>query len=331
MTGFSRRRTVFSGLAALALTLAPSGMTHAETWPQRTIKVIVPFAAGGAVDITARMLADAMAKTLNTPMIVENRGGGGGLPGSEALVRAAPDGYTIALVSVSYAANAVVQPNLSFDVVNDITPISLAVINTVLILVPADSPYKSLKDLIDAAKAKPDTISYGTVGFGSAMHFAGELLNARAGTKMIHVPYRGAAPALNDLLAGQLPSAIIGIGPVLPFIQSGKLRALAITTAKRSRILPNIPTVAELGYPGYQSGEWFALIAPKGLPAEIQNKLHDAFVKAIESPEIKSKLETLGLEPTSSTPQELKEFLTSEVARIRSTAEQTKMLDNAPK
>src|SRR5262249_32316202 len=137
MTGFLRRRTVLSTLAALALMFVQSAAAQAETWPQRPIKVIVPFAAAGAVDITARMLADAMAKTLNVAMIVENRGGGGGLPGSEALVRAAPDGYTIALVSVSYAANAVVQPNLSFDVVNDITPISLAVINTVLILVPA--------------------------------------------------------------------------------------------------------------------------------------------------------------------------------------------------
>src|SRR6185369_9965045 len=243
MNGLSRLLQAVTILVVTSFALSSPPLA-AETWPQRPIKIIVPFAAGGAVDITARLLAEPMAKALGTTMIVDNRGGGGGLPASEALVHSAPDGYTIALVSVSYAANAVVQPNLSFDVVKDITPISLAVINTVMILVPADSPYKTLKDLIDDAKAKPNTISYGTVGFGSAMHFAGELLNARAGTKMIHVPYRGAAPALNDLLGGQLASAIIGIGPVLSHVQTGKLRALAITTAKRSRILPDIPTVA---------------------------------------------------------------------------------------
>jgi tripartite-type tricarboxylate transporter receptor subunit TctC len=317
-------------LTAIALTATTTSWA-AETWPQRPIKIIVPFAAGGAVDVTARLLAEPIAKALGATIIVENHGGGGGLPASELLVRSPPDGYTISLVSVSYAANAVVQPNLSFDVINDITPISLAVINTVMILVPADSPYKNLQDLLDAAKAKPNTISYGTVGFGSAMHFAGELLNTRAGTKMIHVPYRGAAPALNDLLGGHLSVAILGIGPVLPHVRSGKLRALAITTAKRSQILPEIPTVAELGYPGYQSGEWFALIAPKGLSSEIQNRLHDAFVTAISSPEIKNKLEAIGLEATSTSPQELKEFLTSEVARIRLTAEESKMLENTPK
>lgn len=317
-------------LAAAALGLSiTSGESQAQNWPQRPIKVIVPFAPGGAVDITARIIQEQMAKILGTTMIVENRAGGGGLPASEALVRAEPDGYTIAVVSASFASNAVVQTNLSFDVINDITPISLAVINTVLILVPADSRFKTLKDMIDEAKANPDKLTYGSVGFGSAMHFAGELLNSRAGIKMVHVPYRGAAPMLNDLLAGQLPVGIIGIGPTLSSVRAGKLRALAITTAKRSRILPDIPTVAELGYPGYQSAEWFALIAPKGVPPAIQSRLHAAFMTAIELPEVKTRLEQIGLEPTSSTPAGLKDFLADEVKRLRTTADQTKMLETA--
>lgn len=322
-----RLTKIFCAVIAATLTLLGAPSSRAQDWPQRPIKIIVPFTPGGAVDITARILQEHMAKILGATMIVENRAGGGGLPASEALVRAGPDGYTLALVSASYASNAVVQPNLSFDVVKDITPISLAVINTVMILVPPDSPFRTLKDLIDHAKAKPDTLSYGSVGFGSAMHFAGELLNSRAGIKMIHVPYRGAAPALNDLIAGQLPVAIIGIGPTLSLLQAGKLRPLAITTAKRSRILPDIPTVAELGYPGYQSGEWFALIAPKGLPADIQNRLHGALVTAIKLPEVRARLEQIGLEPTSSSPDELRDFLTDEVKRLRDTADQTKMLE----
>jgi len=306
------------------LAAATSGAS-AETWPSRPIKIIVPYAAGGAVDIVARLLSEPMGKTLGTSIVVENHAGGAGIPAAETVVRAAPDGYTLGIFSSNYLSNAVTQPHLSFDVVNDITPVSMVIINTVLILVPADSQIHTLKDLIDEAKAKPGAISYGTPGVGTAMNFAGELLNARAGIHMVHVPYRGAAPALSDLLGHHIPVAIMGIGPALPYIKSGKLRAIAITTEKRSKILPDIPTVAELGYPGYRFGEWFAMIGPKGIPPEIENKIHAALLQAIKSNQVQQKLENLGLEPTSSTSAELKHFMASELDRIRSIATQAKM------
>ncbi len=323
-----RAVSLFCGaIIAAAAFLTPAASQQADNWPSRPIRIIVPFAAGGAVDITARMLADDLGKALGTTAIVENRGGGAGVPGAEALVRAAPDGYTISLISSNHVSNAVLRPNLSYDVINDVTPISMVVINTVMVLVPQDSPFKTLADLVAQAKAKPGALSYASAGSGTAMNFAGELLKSRAGIDLVHVPYRGAGPALNDLLGSQIPIAIIGIGPSLPFIEAGKIRPLAITTEKRSKNLPNVPTVAEAGYPGYRFEEWFAFVAPKGLPPEIGKRIHAAFLKVIASDAPKERLEKLGLDPTSSSPEELKSFMTSEVERIRQIATEAKMLD----
>ncbi len=326
----SRRRLAVSLLRVALLAVAflsSAPWTHAENWPTRPIKVIVPFAEGGAVDLVARILQDEMGKALGTTLIVENRAGGAGVPASEALIHAPPDGYTVAIMSSNYASNAIMQPNLPYDTIKDITPISMVIINTVVILVPADSSIHTLADLVAEAKAKPGALSYGTPGFGTAMHFAGELLRSRANINISHVPYRGAAPALNDLLGHQVPIAIMGIGPALPFITSGKLRAIAITTEKRSKAIPDVPTVAEAGYPGSRFGEWFAMIAPKALPADVAKKIHAAFVKAIETPKVKAKIEKLGLDPTSSTPEELHAFLVSETERIRQIASEAKMLE----
>lgn len=221
-------------VALVAFALSP----RAEDWPTRPIKIIVPFAAGGAVDLVARILQDDMGNALGTPMFVENRAGGAGVPASEALINAPPDGYTIAIMSSNYASNAIMQPHLSYDTVADITPISMVIVNTVLILVPADSSIYTLADLVAQAKAKPGSLSYGTPGFATAMHFAGELLRSRADINIAHVPYRGAAPALNDLLGHQIPIAIMGIGPALPFIKAGKLRAIASLPRSGPRLCP---------------------------------------------------------------------------------------------
>ena len=332
MNALVRTRRIFAFALLISASLAAATVgASAQTWPNRPIKIIVPYAAGGAVDIVARLLSEPMSKTLGTSVVVENRAGGAGIPASEAVVRATPDGYTMGIFSSNYLSNAVTQPHLSFNVVDDITPVSMVVINTVLILVPADSSIHTLKDLVDQAKAQPGTINYGTPGFGTAMHFAGELLKARAGINIVHVPYRGAAPALTDLLGQHVPVAIMGIGPALPYLKSGKLRAIAITTEKRSKILPNVPTVAELGYPGYRFGEWFAMIGPKGIPPEVADKIHAALVAAIKSQQIQTSFEKLGLEPTSSTPAELRDFMTSELARIRTIAAQAKMVEQKPK
>ncbi len=263
-SGLLRPLTAIAFAGAVAF--ASTSPLHADSWPSRPIKIILPYAPGGAVDIVARLLQEPLGKTLGTSIVVENHSGGAGIPAAEDVVHATADGYTLGLFTSNYLSNSVLQ-HLSFNVIDDITPISVIIINTVLILVPETSPIHTLNDLIAAAK-KPGGISYGTPGFGTAMHFAGELLNQRADIKMVHIPYRGAGPALTDLLAGHIPVAIMGIGPAIPFIKSGKLRAIAITTAHRSKILPDVPTVAELGFPGYQAGEWFAMIGPKGLPPE---------------------------------------------------------------
>ena len=206
-------------LIAIATLVASASVSLAENWPTRSIKIIVPFAAGGAVDLVARFLQTDMGKALGTTMFVDDRPGGAGVPASEVLIHSPPDGYTVALVSSNYASNAVLQPHLSYNTIKDITPISMAVINTVLILVPANSSIHTLSDLVAQAKAKPGALSYGTPGFGTAMHFAGEMLRSRANINITHVPYHGAAPALNDLLGHQIPTAIMGIGPALPYIR----------------------------------------------------------------------------------------------------------------
>jgi tripartite-type tricarboxylate transporter receptor subunit TctC len=321
-------RALLSGIifAAFAIAICSEPL-RAEDWPTRPIKIIVAFAPGGAVDLVARVLQDELGKNLGGAAVVENRSGGAGVPAAEALVRAAPDGYTLSLISSNHLTNAVLVPNLSYDAINDITPISMVVINTVMVLVPQNSPFKTLADLVADAKAKPGTLSYASAGAGTAMNFAGELLKSRAGINLVHVPYRGAGPALNDLLGSQIPVAIIGIGPTLPFIEAGKIRPLAITTEKRTKLLPDVPTVAEAGYPGYRFEEWFALVAPKGLPPDIAKKIHAAYVKTINTAAIKEKLEKLGLDPTSSSPEELKAFMTTEVERIRQIATEAKMIE----
>jgi tripartite-type tricarboxylate transporter receptor subunit TctC len=323
----SALRQLLTAIAAAGvLTFLAVSPLRAEQWPSRPIKIIVPYAPGGAVDLVARLLQEPLGKNLGTSIVVENHSGGAGIPAAEDVVNAAADGYTLGLFTSNYLSNAVLQ-NLSFDVINDITPISVVIINTVLILVPESSPIHTLNDLIAAAK-KPGGVSYGTPGFGTAMNFAGELLNERAHINMVQIPYRGAGPALTDLLAGHIPVAIMGIGPAIPFIKSGKLRAIAITTANRSKILPDVPTVAELGFPGYQAGEWFAMFGPKGLPPEIANRIHAGLVTALEPKSIEARLNTLGLETVHTTPAETRAFFISELSRIRGIAEQADMIKN---
>ena len=316
-----------AALIAGVILLASVAPLQAANWPERPIKIIVPFAPGGAIDLIARLLQESMGKTLGGTVIVENQAGGAGVPASETVVRAPPDGYTLGIFSSNWASNAILQPHLSFDPVKDTTPISLVAINTAVIVVPPSSSIHTLKDLVEQAKAKPGTIGYATPGFGTAMHFAGELFKTQAKIDIVHVPYRGAGPELNDLLGAHVPVGISGIGPVQPHILSGKLRALAITTSHRSKSLPDVPTVAEQGYPGYNYGDWFAMLAPKGLPPDIANRIHDAYVTAMSAPAYKARLEKIGLEPTSTSSAELGKFLASEVERIRQIAIETKMLE----
>lgn len=320
--GLCRLLTAVTFVGVFAFTASP---LYAASWPNRPIKIIVPYAPGGAVDLVARLLQNPMGKTLGTNIIVENHSGGAGVPAAHLVVYAPPDGYTLGLFSSNYLTDSVLL-HLKFNVIKDITPISEVIINTVLILVPEKSPIHTLKDLIAAAKKNPGGVDYATPGFGTAMNFAGELLNQRAHIKMVQIPYRGAGPALSGLLAGNVPVGIMGIGPAMPFIKSGKLRAIAITTGTRSKILPNVPTVAELGFPGFQAGEWFAMFGPKGMPPQIVNRIHAALVTALRSPDIQQKLRNVGLETTHTTPKQTRAFFVSELKRIRRIADEAGMV-----
>jgi tripartite-type tricarboxylate transporter receptor subunit TctC len=311
------------GLAGAAL---PSASAQDAAWPSKPIRIIVPYAPGGAVDATARLLQETLGDELGQPILVENRAGGAGVPASETLVRAAPDGYTLGLFASAWAANATLQKNLSFDPIKDITPITVIANSTTLVLVHPSSSFRSLKELVEEGRARPGQIAYASSGVGTAQHFAGELFKLRAKVDLLHVPYRGAGPALTDALGGQVPVSFLGIGPTRPMVEIGKLRALAITTGARSKILPSVPTVAEQGYPGFDHGEWFGVLAPAGLPADITTKLHAAVVRVVNSPKFVEKLALLGIEPMSQSPAEFKAFIGSEIERLRAIIQETKMV-----
>jgi tripartite-type tricarboxylate transporter receptor subunit TctC len=288
----------------------------APKWPTGPITIIVPYAPGGAVDITARLLQKPIGDILGQSVIVDNRAGGAGLPAAQAVIHAAPDGYTIGLFGSNFVTSTVLYRHPPYNAVTDVTPLTMVAKNTTLIVVPPNSKIHSLADLIAAAKAAPNTIGFATPGFGTAQFMATEQFMLSAQIQMVDVPYRGAGPATTDVVGGHVPVGFLGIGPTSPFVRSGKLRALAITTTPRSPIFPNVPTVAEEGFPGFDYGEWFGMIAPKGLPKDVAAKLESAVVKAVDSTEFKNRLLALGLEAYSTSPSVFAHFMASERARL---------------
>lgn len=309
-----RKMMMAFGLAGALLAGAPA--LAQDKWPTDTLTMIVPFAAGGAVDFSARLLQEKLAERLGVTVVVENRAGGATVPATEYLVHAKPDGSVIGVFASALVANTVLLKDVPYDPTTDIAPISRTVKNTTLVVVQPDSRFKSIADLVEAAKAEPGEISYLSSGAGTAQHLAAELFQMQAGIELNHVPYQGAGPALNDMLGGQAELAFLGIGPVFPQMQDGKLGAIGITTSPRSPILPDVPTVAEQGYPDYSYGEWFAVIAPKDFPPELAERLHAELVAIAQDPDYRKRLEDLGLEAEATTPQELADFIVSEKKRI---------------
>src|SRR5262245_18118460 len=277
-TLMQRGRSARIALLVFATTMACLGSAPAdplprENWPSKPIRWLVPVAAGGATDVVARLLQEPVGKLLGGTIIVENRPGGAGVIATQTAVTAAPDGTTMALIYTSHPANAVMQPKLPYDSVKDITPVAFFWRAQLAFSVRVDSPIKSFRDLLDAARRDPGSITYGTGGVGTGAHIAGAMLAEAAQIKLTHAPYRGAAPALNDLLAGQLPVLISNVSALPPHIETGRVRALAVTGAQRSPVLPDIATVAEFGFPEYQATEWSGLIGPANLPPEIVTRM----------------------------------------------------------
>jgi len=296
--------------AATLLAIAPT--VSAQDYPTKPIRVIVPFAPGGGSDFIARFMAQRLSGLLGKPFVIENKPGAGGNLGTEQGVRAAADGYTLTLIASSYTVNPAIH-KLNFDPVNEVTPIIQLSRGPLLVLVNPSLGASTLQDLIAMAKKKPGEIMYASSGQGSIIHAATELFNLKAGIKMIHVPYRGTGPALTDTLAGQTQVFFSSAATALPHVQSGTLKALAVTTAKRLPALPNVPTVAEAGLPGYEVDLWHGLLAPKGLPRTIVDKINKAANESLTLKDTAEKLATDGVAPAGGTPEQFMATIRKEI------------------
>ena len=304
-------------LATAAAYLALSGAARAEDgWPSRPIKLVVPFAAGGTSDVLARALAEKLQGTLKQTVIVDNKAGAGGVIGADSVAKAPADGYTILLGTIaSHAINPALQPKMPYDALKDFAPVDLLGSISNVLLVGAAQPFKTVKDLTAAAKAKPGSVAFASAGQGSSQHMSGELFKQLAGAELTHIPYKGSAPAIQDVIGGQVPMSFETVTVALPHIQSGKVRALAVTSAKRSPALPDTPTLQEAGVAGFDVASWQAIYAPAGTPPAVVQRLNAEIEKIVAMPEVKAKFETLGLQHTPNTPAEFAAFNKAEVAK----------------
>jgi tripartite-type tricarboxylate transporter receptor subunit TctC len=308
-------RRQFLRLAA-AVVAAPAlpRFAAADHYPSRPVHIIAGFAAGGGVDITARLIGQWLSERLGQSFITENRPGAGGNIGTEAVVHATPDGYTLLLATVPNAVNASLYDNLGFDFIRDIAPVAGIIRVPMVILVNPAVPVKTVGELIAYAKANPGKVNMASAGYGSAPHMAGELFNLMAGVNMVHVPYRGQSPALADLLGGQVQVLFATTPGTSDYIATGKLRALAVTTASRVEVLPDLPTVAD-SVPGYEASQWYGMAAPKATAAEIVDTLNKEINAALADPKLKARLTDIGGEPLPGSPGEFGRLIAEETEK----------------
>ena len=298
-------------LAALAIASA-----FPQDWPAKPIHFIVPYPAGGPVDAVARLLGPKVGESLRQPVIVENKPGAGGNIGADFVAKAPADGYTILMGAVAtHAINPTLYPSIPYDAARDFAPITQVAATPNVLVVNPSVPAKSVKELVDYARKNPGRLNFGSGSTGSAGHLAGELMKAMAGIDMTHVPYKGAAPAMQDLVAGRLDLMFDNLASARGQIRAGTVRALAVTTAGRSPLAPELPTVGESGLPGFDISTWFGVFAPAKTPVPVVQRLHDAFVAALALPEVRDRMLTLGAEPVSSTPQEFAAYIDAEAKK----------------
>ena len=307
-------RIVRATVAALVLVAA----THAaaQAWPTKPIRLVVPFPPGGAVDFYARVVQQPLSEVLGQTVVIDNKAGASGMVGAEAVAKAPPDGYTLLLGNIaSLAINVGIYPKMPYDPLKDFTPIVRTVdVNYVLVVHPS-VPVKSVPELVAYAKANPGKLSYGSAGSGSLPHLGTELFKAQTGTDMVHVPYKGGGPMVTDLLGGSVQVVIGDQANLMPHVQSGKLRALAVATPKRSPNAPDLPTIAETGLAGYDATAWQGLVGPAGMPLDVVKRLNEAFNKVMAMPAVREKLVGGGLEPVGGTPEQFGRFIGSEIAK----------------
>jgi len=301
-------------LSALVCLLFSVNLWGQDAWPSKPIRMILPFPPGGGTDILGRLIADRLSASLGQPVVTENRGGAGGNVGAEAAAKSAPDGYTLVLVAPSLAISPTLYSRLNYDPVKDLAPISLvATVPNVMVTQP--SMPGELKEFIATVKAKPGALNFGSGGAGTSNHLAGELFNLVAGTKLVHIPYKGVNLAMQDVLSGNVHLVFIGIPAAAPHIKAGKLRALALVAPQRSSALPDVPTVAEAGLPDFEVTTWYGVLAPAGTPRNLINRLNGELVKIMHAPELREKLAATGTEPLTSTPEEFSAYIRKEIAK----------------
>ena len=302
-------------VATAVLALAGALTSHAaETYPARPIRMVVPYAPGGNTDVLARMIALRAGQALGQQVVVDNRPGGNTLIGTGLVANSAGDGYTIMLTTLTFAVVPSIYQKLPFDARRDFTPITLAVTLPNVLVINPSVPAKSLKELIAHAKSSPGKLNYASTGSGTSPHLSMELLKSMAGIDLVHIPYKGGGPAMNDLIGGQVSAQFIGLPVALPHIKSGKLRALGVTSAKRASAAPDIPAIAET-LKGYELDPWFGVLGPRGMPRAIVQRLQKEIAAALHSAEMKSQLAAMGAEPVGSTPDRFAAYIASEIAK----------------
>ncbi|MYN14167.1 tripartite tricarboxylate transporter substrate binding protein [Pusillimonas sp. TS35] len=302
-------------IAASLLLGAAAPASAAPGYPERPLQLVVPFSAGGQFDMLARLTAASMSKNLNQDIIVENVAGAGGNLGGAKVAKAKPDGYTVVEYGGNFAIAKFLTKNLTYDPIGDFEPVAGISLAPHVILANKDVPFKDFKDLVAYAKANPDKLSYASPGVGTSMHLTFEEIKALFGFSALHVPYRGGSNALNDLAGGQVQLCIVAVAPAMPFIQAGQIRALAVTGPQRSSALPDVPTIAELGHPGFSSGSWAALAVPKGTPEPIVERLHASVQDVLKDPAVLERFESLSFTPLPGTREDLRARIEDEARR----------------
>jgi len=300
-----------------ALTFSFAAGVQAQAWPSKPIKYIVPFAAGGTTDILGRMVGAKLSEALGQPVVVENRPGAAGALGVEMLAKSPPDGYTIGGGTVSsHGLNVALYPKLAYDPVKDFSPITMLATLPNMLVVHPSIPANNVKELIAFLKANPNKLSFGSAGNGTSQHMSGELFKTLTGTSMQHIPYKGSGPMMPDLLSGTISMSFENLTTAYPPVKQGRLKALAVTTAKRSFVAPDVPTMQEAGLPGYDITSWQAMFAPAGVPKDIIERLYAETAKALKSPDIAKRLEELGLDPGGMRPEELGALVRNDIPRL---------------
>lgn len=310
-------------MVSLAL---PLSAARADDYPTRPIRFIVPFPPGGPVDLLARLVGQEMSRSFGQQVVIDNRPGANGIIGTDLVAKAAPNGYTILMGNVGpIAVNISLYKGLPYNPLNDFAPVSMVARSPQILLSHPALPVPSVKELVRLAKSRPGQLTYGTAGAGSATHLSMELFKTMAGVDIVHVPYKGVAPALTDLLAGQVPLVMSNVVPAQPFIRAGKLRGLAVTSRQRSPALPEVPTMIEAGLPGFEAVVWFGILAPAGTPNEIIVKLNNEIGRVLALPKTRERLSALGSEVWAMTPDEFTVYIKAEVAKWRKVIHDTKV------